>query len=103
MTDATEFPSPLSHLSDDEQLLRTNVQEFAKVEIAPLVQEMDKEARIPRALIDKLVDLGVMAIEIPETFGGVGGHFGGSMDAPSPLGFLHLLPSFFACDEAFAK
>ena len=75
MTDATEFPSPLSHLSDDEQLLRTNVQEFAKVEIAPLVQEMDKEARIPRALIDKLVDLGVMAIEIPETFGGVGGHF----------------------------
>ena len=52
MTDATEFPSPLSHLSDDEQLLRTNVQEFAKVEIAPLVREMDKEARIPRALID---------------------------------------------------
>jgi alkylation response protein AidB-like acyl-CoA dehydrogenase len=75
MTDTSEFPSPLSRLSDDEQLLRTNVQEFAKVEIAPLVQEMDKEARIPRALIDKLVDLGVMAIEIPETFGGAGGHF----------------------------
>ena len=75
MTDTSEFPSPLSRLSDDEQLLRTNVQEFAKVEIAPLVQEMDKEARIPRTLIDKLVDLGVMAIEIPETFGGAGGHF----------------------------
>ena len=75
MTGATKLPFPLTRLSDDEQLLRTNVREFAKAEIAPLVREMDKEARIPRALIDKLVDLGVMAIEIPETFGGVGGHF----------------------------
>lgn len=75
MTDATKLPFPLTRLSDDEQLLRTNVREFAKAEIAPLVREMDKEARIPRTLIDKLVDLGVMAIEIPETFGGAGGHF----------------------------
>lgn len=75
MTAATELPLPLTRLSDDEQLLRTNVREFAKVEIAPLVREMDKEGRIPRNLIDKLVDLGVMSIEIPETFGGVGGHF----------------------------
>ncbi len=75
MTGATKLPFPLTRLSDDEQLLRTNVREFAKAEIAPLVREMDKEARIPRTLIDKLVDLGVMAIEIPETFGGVGGHF----------------------------
>jgi len=75
MTDATKLPFPLTRLADDEQLLRTNVREFAKVEIAPLVREMDKEARIPRALIDKLVDLGVMAIEIPATFGGAGGHF----------------------------
>jgi alkylation response protein AidB-like acyl-CoA dehydrogenase len=75
MTDATELPLPLTRLSDDERLLRTNVREFAKVEIAPFVREMDKEAQIPRTLIDKLVDLGVMAIEIPEKFGGVGGHF----------------------------
>ena len=75
MTDATELHFPLTRLSDDERLLRTNVREFAKVEIAPFVREMDKEAQIPRTLIDKLVDLGVMAIEIPEKFGGVGGHF----------------------------
>ena len=71
---ATE-PSPLSILSDDEQLLRANVRAFAEAEIRPLVREMDENAEIPRALIDKLVDLGVMAVEIPDVFGGAGGHF----------------------------
>ncbi len=66
---------PLTVLSDDEQLLRASVREFAETEIAPLVRQMDEQAEIPRALIDKLFDLGVMAIEIPEAWGGAGGHF----------------------------
>src|SRR2546428_9328011 len=36
---------------------------------------MDEHAKIPRALIDKLFDLGVMGIEIPESFGGGGASF----------------------------
>src|SRR5207237_4446038 len=36
---------------------------------------MDEHAKIPRALVDKLFDLGVMAIEIPETYGGTGATF----------------------------
>ena len=66
---------PLTQLSEDEQLLRANVRAFAEAEVAPHVREMDKQATIPRALIDQLFDLGVMAIEIPETFGGAGAHF----------------------------
>ena len=66
---------PLTVLSDDEQLLRASVREFAATEVAPLVRQMDEQAEIPRALIDKLFDLGVMGIEIPETLGGAGGHF----------------------------
>src|SRR5215204_853527 len=36
---------------------------------------MDDQAHIPRQLIDKLFDLGVMAIEIPEAHGGAGAAF----------------------------
>jgi len=75
MTEAVELPTPLSLVSDDEQMLRSNVYAFAKKEIAPLVREMDETTKIPRELIDKLFDLGVMAIEIPEVYGGAAGHF----------------------------
>ena len=75
MTDATTLVPPLSRLSEDEQLLRVNVRAFAEAEIAPHVREMDEQAKIPRSLIDQLFDLGVMSIEIPEQYGGIGGHF----------------------------
>jgi alkylation response protein AidB-like acyl-CoA dehydrogenase len=66
---------PLTMLSDDERLFRDSVFEFADCEIRPRVREMDEHARIPRELIDKLFDLGVMGIEIPDTFGGGGASF----------------------------
>jgi alkylation response protein AidB-like acyl-CoA dehydrogenase len=66
---------PLTVLSDDERLFRDSVYEFADREIRPHVREMDAQAKIPRALIDKLFDLGVMGIEIPESFGGAGASF----------------------------
>ena len=75
MTDALEHSPPLTQLSEEEQLFRTNVRAFSQAEIAPLVREMDETAAIPRTLIDQLFDLGVMAIQIPETFGGGGAHF----------------------------
>jgi alkylation response protein AidB-like acyl-CoA dehydrogenase len=62
-------------LSEDETLFRDSVLEFARREIAPLVREMDEHATIPRWLIEKLFDLGVMGIEIPESFGGAGASF----------------------------
>src|SRR4051812_28495241 len=40
-----------------------------------MVREMDEHAKIPRPLIDKLFELGVMGVEIPETFGGGGASF----------------------------
>src|SRR5205814_5430740 len=52
-----------------------SVYEFADREIRPLVREMDEHAKIPRSLIDKLFDIGVMGIEIPESHGGAGASF----------------------------
>ena len=65
----------LSSLSDDERLFRDSVYEFADREIRPHVREMDESAHLPRELIDKFFQLGVMGIEVPESSGGAGGTF----------------------------
>jgi alkylation response protein AidB-like acyl-CoA dehydrogenase len=72
---AEQIPLPLTVLSEDELILRDSVRQFAAAQVRPLVREMDEHAKIPRALVDKLFDLGVMGIEIPESHGGSGGRF----------------------------
>jgi alkylation response protein AidB-like acyl-CoA dehydrogenase len=66
---------PLTILAEDELIFRDSVRDFAEDHIRPLVREMDEQAKIPRTLIDRLFDLGVMGIEVPETYGGAGGRF----------------------------
>jgi butyryl-CoA dehydrogenase/short/branched chain acyl-CoA dehydrogenase len=76
MSTETETPfAPLTRLSDDERLFRDSVYEFAVREVRPHVREMDEHAKIGRPLIDQLFELGVMGIEIPETYGGAGASF----------------------------
>jgi alkylation response protein AidB-like acyl-CoA dehydrogenase len=70
-----EHAQPLTLLAEDEVLFRDSVREFAEAQIRPLVREMDEHAKIPRSLVDQLFDLGVMGIEIPETYGGAGASF----------------------------
>jgi len=67
--------SPLTVLAEDEQLLRDSVLEFADQRVRPLVREMDEHAKMPRDLVDDLFGLGIMGIEIPESFGGAGARF----------------------------
>jgi len=67
--------TPLTTLSEDEKLFRDSVFEFADREIRPLVREMDEAASMPRSLIDRLFQLGVMGIEIPDDLGGSGATF----------------------------
>jgi alkylation response protein AidB-like acyl-CoA dehydrogenase len=71
-------PAPLqalSTLTQDEQLFRASVVEFADRAIRPLVSTMDAEAVMNRRLIEELFTLGLMAIEIPEAFGGAEASF----------------------------
>jgi len=70
-----EHAQPLTVLAEDEAIFRDAVREFANAQIRPLVREMDEQAKIPRSLVDHLFDLGVMAIEIPEAYGGAGASF----------------------------
>jgi short-chain 2-methylacyl-CoA dehydrogenase len=68
-------PTPLTRLTEDETLFRDSVRAFAAREIRPHVREMDDQARMPRSLIDRMFELGVMGIEIPDAHGGAGGTF----------------------------
>jgi alkylation response protein AidB-like acyl-CoA dehydrogenase len=71
-----EMPAaPLTSLAEDERLFRDSVREFADRDVKPLVREMDEQAKFSRSLLDKLFGLGVMGIEIPESYGGSGGTF----------------------------
>ena len=69
------MPQPLTHLTDDETLLRDSVRAFALEQVAPLVREMDEHAKMSAPLLRQLFDLGVMGIEVPEAHGGAGGSF----------------------------
>ena len=75
MSSTKEHQTPLTHLTDEEELLRLNIREFARSDLAPLVKSMDEIAEIPSSLIRQLFQLGIMGIEIPERLGGAEGHF----------------------------
>jgi len=65
----------LTRLAEDEVIFRDSVYEFADREIRPLVHDMDEHAKIPRRLIDQLFELGILGVEIPESYGGAGASF----------------------------
>jgi alkylation response protein AidB-like acyl-CoA dehydrogenase len=72
---ASQTASPLTLLSEDEQLFRTTVRQFAQENIAPLVRIMDEQQHFHAELIPQLFNLGLMGIEIPIEYGGSGGTF----------------------------
>lgn len=69
----TTAPQPLSVLSEEEELFRQTVREFAETEIGPHVHDMDVAAEMRPDLIEKFFELGLMGIEVPEQYGGAGG------------------------------
>ncbi len=73
--DTASLPQPLTLLAEDERIFRDSVREFAEAQVRPLVREMDEHAKIPKTLVTQLFDLGVMGIEIPDSYGGSGGTF----------------------------
>jgi short/branched chain acyl-CoA dehydrogenase len=60
-------------LSDHHRLIQQTVRDFARNEIAPVAEELDREKRFPYEIVRKLGDLGLMGIPFPEQYGGGGG------------------------------
>ena len=66
---------PLSALSEEEEMFRASVREFAMGELRPRVEEMDEQGKLDPALIKQCFDLGLMGIETPEEYSGAGASF----------------------------
>src|SRR5215831_15884023 len=75
MPEMQETRTPITTLSEDEQLFRAMVRGFAEEKVKPQVMDMDRAAKIPRELIDQLFAFGVMGIELPTVYGGAGANF----------------------------
>ena len=57
-------------LTDEQEMLRRTVREFAEAEIGPHVMDWDESQDFPMELLPKLASLGLMGIQFPEEFGG---------------------------------
>ena len=62
----------LTVLSEEEELFRTSVREFAEGEVRPRVEQMEHASKLDPDLIKQCFELGLMAIESPEEYGGAG-------------------------------
>ncbi|UCH10058.1 MAG: acyl-CoA dehydrogenase family protein [Fidelibacterota bacterium] len=60
------------YFSEEHQLLKSMVRDFAQNEVAPVADELDREGRFPDELVAKMADLGLMGIPIPQEYGGAG-------------------------------
>jgi short/branched chain acyl-CoA dehydrogenase len=59
-------------LTDEQELLRRTVRDFAESRVAPVAEELDREERFPYELVAEMAELGLMGIPIPEEYGGAG-------------------------------
>jgi isovaleryl-CoA dehydrogenase len=66
------YPQLNFGLGDTANLLRESVQDFVATEIAPLAADIDRNDQFPLELWQKMGDLGLLGITVPEEFGGAG-------------------------------
>ena len=62
-------------LNEEQLMLRDMVRKLAQNEIAPRAAEIDRTRRFPRENIEKMAELGLMGVPIPEEYGGAGCDF----------------------------
>ena len=75
MSTETMTPPALTMLTEEEQMFQDAIHDFAQTEVAPKAREMEKNGRYDEALIKSLFELGLMSVEVPETYGGAGASF----------------------------
>jgi alkylation response protein AidB-like acyl-CoA dehydrogenase len=64
--------TPNYDLSEEHELVRRTVRDFAQQRVAPVAEELDREHRFPYDLVAELAELGLMGMTIPEEYGGAG-------------------------------
>src|SRR6266446_37928 len=59
-------------LTQEQKLIQSTVRDFARAEIAPVAEELDRTKSFPYEIVAKLGELGLMGIPFPEEYGGGG-------------------------------
>ncbi|HEV8593515.1 MAG TPA: acyl-CoA dehydrogenase family protein, partial [Pyrinomonadaceae bacterium] len=59
-------------LTEDHKALQKTVREFVAGEVAPYIKEWDEKAQFDRSVFDKMAELGLLGVCIPEQYGGAG-------------------------------
>ncbi len=62
-------------LTEEQEMIRKMVRDFAEKEIAPTAAERDEEERFDRKLFDQMAELGLTGIPWPEEYGGIGADY----------------------------
>ncbi len=62
-------------LSEEHEMIRKMVRDFANKEVAPTAEERDEEERFDREIFDKMAELGLTGIPWPEEYGGIGSDY----------------------------
>ncbi len=75
MQDLAVRAPALTTLSEEEEMFRQAIRDFAETEVRPHVSRMDEAAQFDPAIITKFFEMGLMGIEVPEELGGAGGAF----------------------------
>jgi butyryl-CoA dehydrogenase len=59
-------------LTEDQELFRRTVREFAEREIVPIAHELDEKEEFPHESVRKMAELGLLGLLVPEEYGGAG-------------------------------
>ncbi len=65
----------IDDMNEELELFRENVRRFVEAEVLPNYEQWEKDEKFPRELWNSLGDQGLLAVDIPEAYGGFGGHF----------------------------
>ncbi len=69
------LPAALTQLTEEESQFQSSVRRFARERLAPHARAMDEEGVFRKDLLKEIFDLGLMAVDVPEQYGGQGGYF----------------------------
>ncbi|ADC49468.1 acyl-CoA dehydrogenase [Alkalihalophilus pseudofirmus OF4] len=61
--------------TEEQEMMRKMVRDFAQEQITPFIEKMEENETFPREIVNKMGELGLMGIPIPEEYGGAGMDF----------------------------
>ncbi|MBI4620123.1 MAG: acyl-CoA dehydrogenase family protein [Desulfobacterales bacterium] len=88
------------NLTEEELNIRNTIRQFARKEIAPFIDQIEKEKKIPEDLIQKIMDMKITGLPFPEKWGGSGASFTSLLLAIEEMSYVYLPCMFYAVVSA---